>query len=320
MTKARDLSQTPNASLGFKNRIINGAMSVWQRGTSFAGIATSAYTVDRWQSTIAGSSLNVTASQSTSVPSNAFEYSLQYQQVSSSATSVTEYATRQRFELNNVRDLAGNSVTVSFWYRSNITGTHGVRILPLGTTGGVDTSIAITVNTANTWEYKTVTTTALSAITSWGATAGNAAALILDIGFRVNGVGQATIAANDYFQVTGVQLEKGSTATSFDYRAYGTELQLAKRYYRKLGGETAADVLIQGYATAGQGISCTILLDAGMRTAPTVTRQGTWVDMTAGTFASYPSTTSVGIQFSPSSSTSSGTYTNGGSLTLAAEL
>lgn len=215
---------------GFKNRIINGGMAIWQRGTSFPSIGTGTYSADRWQSTTAGSSLNLTASQSTSVPSTDFAYSLQYQQISSSATSVTEYAARQRFELANVRDLAGKIITVSFWYRSNITGTHGVRILPLGTTGGVDTSVAITVNSANTWEYKTVTTTALSALTSWGSTADNGAALILDIGLRVNGVGQTTIAANDYFQLTGVQLEVGVTATSFDYRPYGTELMLCQRY------------------------------------------------------------------------------------------
>ena len=232
MTNAVQLAQygANNVGLSFKNRIINGDMGVWQRGTSFAAIGTATYTADRWQSTIGGSSLSLTATQSTSVPSTDFAYSLQYQQISSSATSVTEYAARQRFELVNVRDLAGKTITVSFWYRSNITGTHGVRIIPIGTTGGVDTSISITVNSANTWEYKTVTTTALSALTSWGATADNGLALILDIGLRVNGVGQTTIAANTYFQLTGAQLEIGSAATSFDYLPYTTELQLCQRY------------------------------------------------------------------------------------------
>lgn len=257
----------------FRNRIINGAMSVWQRGTSFAGIATGTYTVDRWQNTIGGSSINLTASQSTSVPSNNFAYSLQYQQISSSATSVTEYAARQRFELNNVRDLAGSSVSISFWYRSNVVGTHGVRILPLGTTGGVDTSVAITVNSANTWEYKTVTTTALSAITSWGSTANNAAALILDIGLRVNGVGQTTIAANDYFQLTGVQLEKGSTATSFDYRPYGTELALCQRYcvvWKSTRAYAGAYI-----GRIGSSSTASFFAPGNFRAAPTITSSGT---------------------------------------------
>jgi hypothetical protein len=224
---------TTDQLANFRNRIINGNMGIWQRGTTFAAIGTSVYTVDRWHSTIAGSSLSLTSSRSTSVPSPDFAYSLQYQQIGSTATSVTDYAARQRFELANVRDLAGKIVTISFWYRSNIVGTHGVRILPIGTTGGVDTKVAITVNSANTWEYKTVTTNALSAVTSWGSTADNATALILDIGLRVSGVGQTTVAANTYFNLTGVQLEAGSVATPFERRPFSTELDLCQRYYTK---------------------------------------------------------------------------------------
>ena len=218
---------------GFKNRIINGGMGIWQRGTSVSGVGTGAYLADRWQLTMIGTSLNCTMSQDTSVPNTNYLYSLKVQQLTSNATSVSEYAIRQRFELANVRDLAGSPIAISFWYRSNVTGTHGVRVLPLGSTGGVDSAINFTVNAANTWEYKTITSTALSALTSWGSTADNAAALILDIGLVVGGQSTKTISANDYCNVTGVQLEKGPTATSFDYRPYGTELALCQRYYEK---------------------------------------------------------------------------------------
>jgi hypothetical protein len=191
---------------------------------------------------------------------------LQYQQISSTATSVTEYAARQRFELSNVRDLAGKIITISFWYRSNIVGTHGVRILPLGTTGGVDTKVAITVNSANTWEYKTVTTNALSAVTSWGSTADNATALILDIGLRVSEVGQTTIAANTYFNLTGVQLEQGSVATPFERRPIGTELALCQRYYHRQTGT----VWLARYATSGFSVT-SVPLPVTLRTNPSVT-------------------------------------------------
>jgi hypothetical protein len=272
MTKARDLSQVPNASLGFKNRIINGAMQVWQRGTSFAAIGTGVYSTDRWKTTIAGTSVSVTATQDTSVPSLAFKYSLKYQQITANATSVTEYATRQGFELANVQDLAGQAVTVSFWYRSNVVGTHGVRILPLGTTGGADTSVAFTVNSANTWEYKTITTTALSAITSWGSTADNAQALIVDIGLRVKDVGQTTVNVNDNFQITGVQLEKGSTATSWDTRSYGTELALCQRYYyRQSSGTSQFYGMAQCVSTtAANGI---VQFPTSMRVTPSALEQ-----------------------------------------------
>jgi hypothetical protein len=247
---------------GFKNRIINGAMNIWQRGTTFTAIGTGLYTADRWQTSIAGTSLNLTVTQSTSVPSVDYLYSLQFQQVTNAATSVTDYSARQRFELANVRDLAGGSVAVSFWYRSNVVGTHGVRIIPLGTTGGVDTSVAITVNSANTWEYKTVTITALSALTSWGATADNGAALILDIGLRVGGVGQTTINTNDYFNVTQVQLEKGSTATPFEFRSIGQELALCQRYFQ------ASRKYHAGVNAANQDM--TWLFPVTMRAAPSV--------------------------------------------------
>jgi hypothetical protein len=256
---------TTDQLAGFRNRIINGAMDIWQRGTTFAAIGTGVYTVDRWQSTIAGSSLSPTASRSTSVPSPDFTYSLQYQQISSTA-SATEYAARQRFELSNVRDLAGKIVTISFWYRSNIVGTHGVRIIPTGSTGGVDTKVAITVNSANTWEYKTVTTTAFSAVTSWGSTAENATALILDIGLRVSDVGQTTIAANTYFNLTGVQLEQGSVATSFERRPYGTELSLCERYFEILHPAIA----MLPWGSGSQIIRVPVTFRQVKRTAPSI--------------------------------------------------
>ena len=253
---------------GFKNRIINGGMTIWQRGTTFAAASTGLYTADRWQTTVAGTSLNLTVTQSTSVPSVDYLYSLQFQQVTNAATSVTEYAARQRFELANVRDLAGKIVTVSFWYRSNVVGTHGVRILPLGTTGGVDTSVAITVSAANTWEFKTVTTTALSALTSWGSTADNAVALILDVGLRVNAVGQTTINTNDYFNVTQVQLEKGSTATPFEFRSIGTELGLCQRYFWK--SISGTNFFVYGYQGSGGVIYMDIPNPVWMRANPSV--------------------------------------------------
>jgi hypothetical protein len=316
MTQAVQLAQygANNVGLSFKNRIINGDMGIWQRGTSFSAIGTGTYTADRWQSTTAGSSLSLTATQSTSVPSTDFAYSLQFQQLSSSATSVTEYAARQRFELANVRDLAGKIITISFWYRSNITGTHGVRILPLGTTGGVDTSVAITVNSANTWEYKTVTTTALSALTSWGATADNGAALILDIGLRVNGVGQTTIAANTYFQLTGAQLEIGSVATSFDYLPYTTELQLCQRYtYRRL-----ADGSINNFAPMGtaryfgtNAVQLYVPFPVTMRTSPgSITVSGTFF-VNDTTFGGAFLTSIVLNETSSDAATVTGTTTTG---------
>lgn len=89
-----------------------------------------------------------------------------------------------------------------------------------------------------------------------------------------------------------------------------------------MGGEVAVDIIVQGYALAAQGVSCTLPLDTGMRTAPTVTQVGSWTVINAGTTTFYPSSTSIGFQFAPTASGSAGTYTNGTStyLTLASEL
>lgn len=290
MGYARELAELATAyntgnPLTHRNKIINGGMSIWQRGTSFPAIGTNIHSADRWKSTIGGTSLNLTASQDTSTPSLDFKYSLKFQQITSNATSVTEYAARQVFELSNVLDLAGKTVTLSFWYKSNITGTHGIRIIPLGTTGGTDTSVAITVNSANTWEYKTVTTTALSGITSWGSTADNAAAIILDIGLRVNGVGQTTVNANDYFNLTGVQLEAGRVATPFEMRSYTTELQLAQRYFYMLAKGSGVPVSQGGYYSSAL-IQNYVVFPTTMRTTPSlyeVTGTGYYVAYSGGT-------------------------------------
>jgi hypothetical protein len=240
-------SSTLSVAAGKNAAIINGAMDVWQRGTSFAGIASSTYTADRWISVLQGTSISCTATQDTSVPSVNYKYSLKYQQLTTSATSVAQYTARQVIEQTNVLPLLGKSATLSFWYRSNKTGSHGVRILATFNTGGTDQATTFTVNAANTWEYKTVAVTALSGVTAASAAPTSIGALV-DIGFRVDAAGFTTIAANDFFQFTGVQLELGSTATTFS-RAGGTiqgELAACQRYYYRATAQTTSFYISTG--------------------------------------------------------------------------
>jgi hypothetical protein len=247
-------------------------MDVWQRGTSFAGIASSTYTADRWISVLQGTSISCTATQDTSVPSVNFKYSLKYQQLTTSATSVAQYTARQVIEQTNVLPLLGKSATLSFWYRSNKTGSHGVRILATFNTGGTDQATTFTVNAANTWEYKTVAVTALSTVTAASASPTGIGALV-DIGFRVDAAGFTTIAANDFFQFTGVQLELGSTATTFS-RAGGTiqgELAACQRYFQIYGG-TQSYELIGSSSVAASSTSAYAGVDllVEMRTTPSI--------------------------------------------------
>jgi hypothetical protein len=216
-----------------KNKIINGNFDIWQRGTSFAAAAAASYSADRWKTVLNGTGPNVTISRDTSVPSVASQYSLKMQQLSTSFTSVTEFAVSQLIETTNALTLFGKSVTLSFWYKSNLTGSHYVRFYTGGQTGGTDTAVAFTVNAADTWEYKTITTTAFSGVTAI-ITSPTAMGAQLDIGRRTYlGGTSTTIAANDYFQISQMQLETGSVATAFQ-TATGTiqgELAACQRYY-----------------------------------------------------------------------------------------
>jgi hypothetical protein len=257
----------------------------------------------------------------------------------SSIAASDVYGIRQTIEGFNIADLGwgtanAQTVTISFWARSSITGTYTVSLF--NTAFNRSYVATYTISAANTFEYKTITI-AGDTTGTWATDNSGGINLYFDLGsgsnfqttagawgasgyLRTSGSANWISTNGATFYITGVQLEKGSQATAFEWRPYGAELALCKMYYRKLGGESIADVIIQGYTTTGQAIGCTIALDSGMRASPSVTRQGTWTDVSSGTFVAYPSKTSIGLQYSPSSTGATGTYTNGGSLILTAEL
>jgi hypothetical protein len=262
MTRARDLSNdeannggaTPPFVAG-KNVVINGNFDIWQRGTSFSN--STGYSVDRFTQTIAASGSSVTVTRETTVPNPNSIYSVKYAQVGA-ATSVVEYAARYWPETQDAMRLAGKTVTLSFWYRSNKTGTHGARMSNGLQTGGADAAFGFNIVAANTWQYISWTTSVpyggITAIT----TAPNAGVGILDIGFRVGGagVGFTALSDGDYFQLSQVQLEIGSVATPFSRAggSIGGELALCQRYYERINWDSLA-----GYATFGQGAAQTTL-------------------------------------------------------------
>jgi hypothetical protein len=270
---------------GFKNRIINGAMVIDQRnaGAAVSIDNTSSYTVDRWE--VQDSTDGVlSAQQSTDVPTGqGFVNSLKI--TATTADTVigsTQYSIiTQYIEGYNVADLmfgtaSAQTVTLSFWIKSAVTGQYSTTLQNSG--GSRINPQSITINSANTWEKKTVTfvgdtsgtwlTTNGKGLTvqiypalgsSYLGSAGWNASSIFGVTGQVNFFG--TI--NNTFYITGVQLEKGSTATSFDYRPYTTELQLCQRYFVSLqeGIWTANG---SGTATAG------LYLPVTMRATPTL--------------------------------------------------
>jgi len=241
---------------GFKNRIINGAMVIDQRnaGASVTPV-NGQYTLDRWVYSLAQTS-KLTTQQSTTAPTG-FANSLLV--TSSSAYSVLtgdNFNVLQWIEGYNTADLAWGTasaatVTLSFWVRSSLTGTFGGSIV--NNNQNYSYPFSYTISAANTFEYKTITiagptagtwsnTTTTRNIGVWiglgaGASASGTAGTWAATGYY-NATGATSVVGTNgaTFYITGVQLEKGSTATSFDYRPYGTELALCQRYYFSVSG------------------------------------------------------------------------------------
>ena len=246
------------AGLGFgmRNRIINGAMVIDQRNAGAAVTATTSYpyTLDRWQ--CGGSvSSKFTVQQSSTAPTG-FVYSSLI--TSSSAYTVgagENFVFFQNIEGTNTADLMwgtanAQTVTLSFWVRSSLTGTFGGAIQNSATNRSYP--FTYTISTANTFEYKTIT---IAGDTSGTWLTTNGIGIIVRYGLGVGATSSGTAGAwagANYLSatgavsvvgtnaatwaVTGIQLEKGSTATSFDYRFYGTELVLCQRYFQTIKG------------------------------------------------------------------------------------
>jgi hypothetical protein len=243
----------------FKNRIINGAMQIDQRnaGASISIANTEdKYPVDRFFGSNRTGTAVFSGQQSTTAPEG-FKNSLLITTTTANASlSATQYAAvRHSIEGFNVYDLdwgaaSAKPVTLSFWVRSSLTGTFGGSL----TNAGFNRSypFTYTISSANTWEQKTITI-AGDTTGTWATnnTAGIHIFFGLGVGSTVSGTAGAWAGSAFYsasgatsvvgtngatFYITGVQLEKGSTATSFDYRPYGTELALCQRYYYQSWG------------------------------------------------------------------------------------
>ena len=234
----------------FKNRIINGAMTIDQRNNG-ASVTTSVlqtltFTLDRW-----GYYNDVvskrTIQQVTTAPPG-FKNSLKVTVVATDTVGPQQFL-RQSIEGFNIADFGWGTanaqpVTLSFWVRSSVTGQHGGSLQ--NSNSARSYPFAYTINSADTWEYKTI---AISGDTSgsWSTDNGIGIAVQFENGpgyqkatagtwvgqNSTSSTGSVNLCATNgaTWYLTGVQLEKGSTATSFDYRPIGTELALCHRYY-----------------------------------------------------------------------------------------
>ena len=232
----------------YKNKIINGSFQVWQRATTYALTGSFAYgSADRWAFAM-GATAAGTASQVASGLTG-FQYALKLSRNSGSTSTGFIYAD-QVVENANTYDLQGQNVTVSFWAKAgaNYSAAGSVLGLTVNTGAGSTDSSSLTATfggwTGNAVPYNnnitiTTTWTRYSVTFTVGST-------ITNIGILFTFPPTGTAGADDAVYITGVQLEKGVTATSFDYRPYGTELVLCQRYYQiKTTTVTTASIYVK---------------------------------------------------------------------------
>jgi hypothetical protein len=277
---------------GYKNRFINSAMVIDQRNAGASVTPTAdTYTLDRWSVGMSQAS-KMTIQQSSTVPSG-FSKSLSVTVASAYTPSASEwFGFFQKIEGFNSADLGfgaagASTVTISFWVRSSITGSYGFSLS--NSSQNRSYPVLYTVNSANTWEQKTITiagdtsgtwvggTNGIGLLCIWSLGAGStyqqtANAWGTGLGLGTTGQTNWITNAGATFYITGVQLEKGSTATSFDYRPYGTELALCQRYFQKYISP-AGNGIFNSTTTI---VRCAIPTQVQFRASPTVTISGTF--------------------------------------------
>ena len=264
MSRAREIADlgSPAASgLSNRNLIINGAMTVAQRGTSATASNAVAYlTLDRWEYSYGDGTSNEfstwTMSQDSDAPSG-FSNSTKFicTTAASAPSTLTAALFQQKFEGQDLQQIqfaksGAKTLTASFYIKSNKTGNIGVQLFAQD--DSTLNSQLVSINTANTWEFKTVTFSpktsgteipndntlglrirfvfeyntgrAFGTSDTWAAKQTNSQLVPAGTSARVS-------TANDTFFITGVQLEIGETATPFEHRSFGDELAKCQRYY-----------------------------------------------------------------------------------------
>jgi hypothetical protein len=249
---------------GMRNRVINGAMVIDQRNngglanTNLSLTNQANYSVDRFSEWHNGGG-NTSFQQSSTAPTG-FNKSVVLTVVNTDTpTSSDYYLMYHTIEGYNIADLMWGTaqalpVTVSFWVRSSVAGTYSICLR--NSDGNMNYPITYTISSTNTFEYKTITIPGPTSgtwnitngigISLWfchgvGSTYADTSGAWTTKAYVVGATGTNTTfmsTAGNTIYYTGVQLEKGSAATAFEYRHYGQELALCQRYYEKGGIST----------------------------------------------------------------------------------
>ena len=293
--------------VNFRNIIINGGMDIAQRGTSVSGITSSSYnTIDRMR-TIVGSQGTWTQSQSTDVPTGqgfAKSFKLDCTTADASPSASDSLSMQQKIEGQNVQYLkkgtsSAESLTCSFWVKSNKTGTYILEIDDAD--NGRNINKSYTISSANTWEKKTITfpgdtsgaldnDNATSLQCKWWLGAGSdftSGTLQTSWGSTVNAnraVGQVNLAdstSNEWY-VTGAQLEAGSVASDFEFLPVDVNLGRCQRYYFNEPNSDTYHVVSGGSAFSASLYIGLVYLPVSLRNTPSLVTSGNFVVSSAG--------------------------------------
>lgn len=272
--------------LMFRNRIINGDFRIDQRGSASTPV-TSGYSADRWVFYKNGSFTATLGQVSTPVQLNGFQYALKLNITSGASLSAGDYINLgQVIEGFNLADLmwgtpSASPITISFWIYSSITGTFSVALRNSAQNRAF--VVNVTINGANAWQYVSINVPG-DATGTW--VVNNGIGLFTTFTFACGSTNQTSTTGSwatggslgtssttnfaattgNAVYITGVQLEKGTVATPFEVRPFGTELALCQRYYVRFTGDGSYKPI--GVATAISTTAATgiIVAPTSMRT------------------------------------------------------
>ena len=311
-----------------RNKIINGAMVIDQRNAGASKLIssnTNSYILDRWRIWVYGGDASSATLQQSTLSPEGFINSLQWT-VTSADTSLSSgdyHLIAQYIEGFNVADFGWGATnaqpaTLSFWVRSSVAGTYGCAVS--NETQSRSYPFTYTINAANVWERKVIVipgditgtwqkTTSAGILLFWSLGTGSTyqgTPGIWDSSVKLTSVGCLNLmaTANATFNITGVQLEKGTVATPFEHRLYGTELALCQRYFQYVSQYIEYQI-----GATGSFASPRIPFAVPMRSAPTytITSNSGSASITSPAFGTY-SVNSVPMQYTFSFSNSSAGY------------
>ena len=292
--------------INFKNLIINGDMSIDQRNSGSSITPTNGqYGVDRWQNAV-----NVSSKYSIQQVSDAptgFVYSNKVTSLSAYSIGAGELAgLRHYVEGYNITKLDwgtsdAQTVTLSFWVKSSLTGDFGVTV---GNDNGRTYGALYNISSADTWEKKSVTIEGDTSGT-WLTTNGKGISLVFALStgssflatadswnastsYGVTGQTQILATNSATWQVTGVQLEVGTSASDFEFLPYDVNLNRCYRYYYKRISTDPFGPLAQGMQIGASDMMIQGYHPITMRASPTMSISGTWnyeAGTTSGTWS-----------------------------------